>query len=207
MATGQPYGPGYWDSRYAGESLIWSSGPNQFVAAELAELPPGTAVDLACGEGRNSIWLAESGWTVTAVDFSRVALAKAKRLAAERGVEVNLVEQDVVEWRPPRGGFDLVLLAYLQFALPARDVALSIAASAVAPGGTLLLVGHDADNLDRGTGGPQDRSVLYSAGEVADALEEHGLSVEKAGQVTRDVETEEGTRQAIDTLVRARRKV
>lgn len=201
------HGPGYWDARYTGESLIWSAGPNQFVASELADLPPGTALDLACGEGRNAIWLAEGGWTVTGVDFSPVALAKAKRMAAERGAEVDLVEQDVLEWRPPDGGFDLVLLAYLQLAVPARDVVLATAASAVAARGTLLFVGHDADNLDRGFGGPRDRSVLYAAGEVAGVLEAHGLCMEKAGQVVRDVETDEGTRQAIDTLVRTRRTV
>ena len=72
-----------WDERYAAAELVWSREPNQFVAAELADLPPGTAVDLAAGEGRNAIWLAARGWAATAVDFSQVALDKGARLAAE----------------------------------------------------------------------------------------------------------------------------
>src|ERR1700712_1041252 len=73
-----------WDERYAAAGLVWSATPNQFVAAELAALPPGRALDLACGEGRNALWLADRGWQVTAVDFSRVALDKGRALAARQ---------------------------------------------------------------------------------------------------------------------------
>ena len=71
-----------WDERYAATELVWSAEPNQFVAAECADLAPGRAVDLAAGEGRNAIWLAGRGWAVTAVDFSSVALERGRRLAA-----------------------------------------------------------------------------------------------------------------------------
>jgi SAM-dependent methyltransferase len=194
-----------WDERYAGRELVWSSGPNQFLVAEVDDEPPGRALDLACGEGRNAIWLAEKGWDVTGVDFSAVGLAKAARLAEERGVHVRWVEADVIAWDPPAGGFDLVAVFYLQLAERPRTAALTRAAAAVAPGGTLLLVAHDADNLVRGFGGPQDPAVLYRPGEVAALLAGEGLSIEKAEQVGRSVATEEGERMAIDVLVRAHR--
>ncbi len=80
-----------WDERYASSEFTWSTEPNQFVAAELAGLPPGRALDLAAGEGRNTVWLAERGWHVTAVDFSRVGLEKGRRLGAARGVDADQV--------------------------------------------------------------------------------------------------------------------
>ena len=78
-----------WDARYAGEQLVWSAEPNRFLVAEVDGLPPGRALDVACGEGRNAIWLAEHGWMVTAVDFSAVAIDKGRRLAAARDVAVH----------------------------------------------------------------------------------------------------------------------
>ncbi|MFL6133228.1 MAG: class I SAM-dependent methyltransferase, partial [Nocardioidaceae bacterium] len=67
-----------WDERYAASELIWSATPNRFVEAELTSLPPGRAVDLAAGEGRNALWLADRGWHVTAVDFSLAGLDKGR---------------------------------------------------------------------------------------------------------------------------------
>ena len=107
-----------WDERYAGEELLWRAEPNRFLVSETADLRPGRALDLACGEGRNAIWLAERGWHATGVDFSAAGLAKARRRAAERGVDVEWVEADVREWRPP-GPYDLVIVFYVQ--LPERS--------------------------------------------------------------------------------------
>lgn len=194
-----------WDARYEQQELVWSSGPNQFLVSEVRSLAPGRAVDLACGEGRNAIWLAEQGWTATGVDFSDVGLAKAARLAARRGVHVEWVVADVLAWTPPPEGYDLVAVFYLQLAEPSRGEALRIAASAVSPGGTLLVVAHDADNLTRGIGGPQDPGVLYRADDVAAAVAGAGLHVERAEQVSRTVTTDGGEREAIDSLVRASR--
>jgi 2-polyprenyl-3-methyl-5-hydroxy-6-metoxy-1,4-benzoquinol methylase len=91
-----------WDERYAGPELVWGLGPNCFVAEELATLPPGRAIDLGTGEGRNAIWLAERGFTVTAVDFSQVGLARAAGLAAERRVSVDWVHADLLDYQPRR---------------------------------------------------------------------------------------------------------
>ena len=196
-----------WDERYGGDELVWTSNPNQFLVAGVAGLRAGRAVDLACGEGRNSIWLAEQGWEVTGVDFSPVGLAKARRFADLRGVEVTWVESAVEGWTPPRDGFDLVAVLYLQLPRPDRSTALSLAASAVAPGGTLLVIAHDLDNLTRGYGGPQSPEVLYSVSDVTGAAVDAGLTVQRADQAIRVVETEDGRREAIDTVVSARRLV
>ena len=193
-----------WDARYAAADLVWSAEPNRFVEAETEALPPGRALELAAGEGRNAIWLAENGWNVTAVDFSRVALQKAAHLAAARGVTLELSEADVTLDRPEHGAFDLVLVAYLQ--TPANDRAawLGHAVHALAPGGTLLLVGHDRSNLAHGYGGPQDAAVLTTPDELATDLAAAGLEIEKAELVERVVQTPDGPRTAIDHLVRAR---
>ena len=192
-----------WDERYSGDELVWTSTPNQFLVAEGVGLSAGRAVDLACGEGRNSIWLAEQGWEVTGVDFSPVGLKKAKRLADLWGVEVTWVESAVEDWTPPPNGYDLVAMLYLQLPQAARSAALSAAASAVAPGGTLLVVAHDVDNLTRGYGGPPNPDVLYRVSDVTEAAVEKGLTVERAKQAIRVVDTDDGPREAIDTVVRA----
>ena len=192
-----------WDQRYSGPDLVWGAGPNRFVADEVAALPPGRAIDLGAGEGRNAIWLAGRGWRVTAVDFSAAGLARAGRLASERGVSLAWVQADLLAWQPEPGGYDLVLIAYLH--LPSAGLArvFRAAAAAVAPGGTLLVIGHDRDNIARGHGGPPDPDRLYTPALVTAAL--GGLDIRRAEQVPRTVRTPEGERTAIDTLVRAER--
>lgn len=190
-----------WDERYAGPELVWGSGPNCFVAEELAALPPGRAIDLGTGEGRNAIWLAERGFTVTAVDFSRVGLARAAGLAAGRGVSVDWVHADLLDYQPTPGGYDLVLIAYIQLPADRLTALARTAATALAPGGTLLAVGHDRDNLTRGHAGPKDLSVLWTPPVVTAGLT--GLTVQQAERVNRTVTTPDGERTAIDTLVRA----
>ena len=192
-----------WNERYRGAELVWTAEPNRFVVAEVAALPPGRALDLAAGEGRNAVWLAEQGWEVTALDFSDVAIGKANALAEARAVRIATVVADATVPPPHPAQFDLVLVAYLQLPEPQREAALRNAVAAVAPGGTLLVVAHDASNLDGGHGGPQDAAVLATPAQVAAHLD--GLVVERAETVTRPVETPDGPRIAIDHVVRARR--
>lgn len=196
-----------WDARYAGAELVWGSEPNRFVAAELEALPPGRALDVACGEGRNTIWLATRGWQVTGVDFSVAAVDRARRLAADAGVEgrTEFVVGDVITGPLPSGGFDVVVVAYLQLPAGDRRAALRHAAEALAPGGTLLVVAHDTTNLTDGVGGPPDPAVLYTADDVLADLDGLPLVVDKAERVTRAVQTSDGERHAVDALVRVRR--
>ncbi len=192
-----------WDERYASTELVWSAEANRFVVEELARLPPGRALDLGAGEGRNAIWLAEHGWQVTAVDFSTVGLDKGAKLAESRGVSVDWVEADLLAYRPAAEAYDLVLLAYVHLLPDDFEALLSQAAAALAHGGTLLVVGHDVDNIARGYGGPQVPEILHRADAVVSALP--GLRIQRAGQARRPVQTPEGERVAIDTVVRAQR--
>jgi SAM-dependent methyltransferase len=194
-----------WNRRYAGTDLIWTAQPNRFLVSETAGLTPGRALDVACGEGRNAVWLAEQGWQATGVDFSDVALGKAQALAEARGVAVGWVQADVVEHRPHERAYDLVIVFYLQLPEPDRRQALRAAADAVAVGGTFLLVAHDSSNLEHGHGGPQHPAVLYTSGDVIAHIDGSGLVVERAGVVERPVETSDGKRVALDALVRAHR--
>jgi len=180
--------------------------PNQFVAEQLAGLPPGRALDLAAGEGRNSVWLAGLGWSVTAVDFSRVGLEKGRKLSAAHGLaasQVDWVVADLSEYVPARSAFDLVLIAYLQVDAALRDRVLAAAAAALVPGGTLLVVGHDLTNLTGGVGGPQDPEVLYTPEAITAGLP--ALRILRAERVRRTVERDGRPATAIDTLVRAER--
>jgi SAM-dependent methyltransferase len=196
-----------WDERYASSEFTWSTQPNQFVAAELAGLPPGRALDLAAGEGRNTVWLAERGWHVTAVDFSRVGLEKGRKLSAARGVDkdrVTWIVADLHDYRPGPACFDLVLIAYAQVAPDLRAALLARASAAVAPGGTMFVVGHDLTNLTEGAGGPQYPEVLYTPELITAAMA--GLRVLRAERVRRAVQQDGAPATAIDTLVRARRE-
>jgi SAM-dependent methyltransferase len=194
-----------WDDRYAASELVWGAEPNRFVAAECADLAPGRAIDLACGEGRNAIWLATLGWQAEGVDWSKVAVDKAARLAEHAGVAdrttwrcADLLDAELGERR-----YDLVLLAYLQVPDATRQVVFPRAAASVGPGGTLLLVAHDGHNLHDGHGGPQDAAVLYEPEDVVASLDGHGFTIERAEHVLREVAG--APRPAIDCLVRARK--
>lgn len=195
-----------WNARYATDELIWKAEPNRFLPPEVAGLAPGRALDLACGEGRNAVWLAQQGWTATGVDFAAEGLAKGRRLAADRGVAVEWVEADLLTWAPSPRSYDLVVVFYLQLPAPERGRVLRAAAEALAPGGTLLVVAHDSRNLTDGYGGPQSASVLYTAADVlADLGAADGLAVERAEEVLRPVVVDDRTFEAIDCVVRLRR--
>ncbi|MGY2004594.1 class I SAM-dependent methyltransferase [Blastococcus sp. SYSU DS1024] len=185
-----------WDRRYA-EHAQWSGEPNALVAELLGGLPPGAAVDLAAGEGRHALWLAARGWTVTAVDFSAVGLARGRGSpGAER---VRWVTADVLTWSAPPGSLDLVLVAYLHLPEEEMTALLTRAVGWLRPGGRLLLLGHDVENLTSGVGGPQEPAILHGVDRLAPVA--RLLEVDRLEQVRRD--TPHGT--ALDTLLWGRR--
>ena len=190
-----------WDRRYSEVENLWSAKPNRFLVAEVEALAPGRALDLACGEGQNAIWLAGRGWRVDGVDYSPVAIAKARARAEREGVDVDFREADLVEYEPEHGAYDLVVLLYLHLPAAQHRNVLHRAADALAPGGTLVVLGHDLLNATEGVGGPSDESLLYTPDDVVAELP--GLEVEKAERVQREVRNAD--RPAIDCLVRARR--
>jgi SAM-dependent methyltransferase len=187
-----------WDDRYRATERLWSAEPNVFVEDRLADRKPGVGLDLASGEGRNAIWLAERGWEMTAVDFSPVAVERGR--ANSTGVE--FVVGDVLTWNPDRS-YDLVLIAYLHLPLADFEPLIRRAADWLQPGGELFMIGHDRTNIEHGVGGPQYPEVLWDVDEIVPWLE--GLEVVEAGEVEREVEVDHGLAAAIDALIRARR--
>ncbi|NKX49398.1 class I SAM-dependent methyltransferase [Arthrobacter deserti] len=134
----------FWDSFYRGRAQVWSGRPNQSLVREAGRLVPGSALDLGCGEGADAIWLAQQGWTVTAIDISAVALARAAAHAGELGVAglISWQQHDLADWTPA-ASYDLLSAQFLHSPVEfAREAVLRTAAGAVAPGGTLLVVGH-----------------------------------------------------------------
>ena len=196
-----------WDARYAG-GPVWTREPNVWVRRAVEQLAPGRALDVAAGDGRHSLWLASLGWSVTAVDVSIEGVRQGAALLAQARstTDAGDVAWVVGDARAPLiapGSVDLVLVAYLH--LPADDLVLALgrAADAVAPGGTVVVVGHDVRNPAEGTGGPQDVAVLTSTPLVAGALRDHGLRVGRAEVAARPVPGAE--RPALDTVVVASR--
>jgi SAM-dependent methyltransferase len=185
-----------WDARYA-ERQQWSGEPNPLVAELAGELPPGAALDLAAGEGRHALWLARLGWRATAVDFSATGLARGR--AQPDADRVTWVTADVTTWSAAPGSADLVLVAYLHLPDPDMTDLLRRAVGWLRPGGRFLLLGHDADNVAHGVGGPQDPAILHSARRLAPVAAL--LDVDRLEQVRR--ETPAGT--ALDTLLWGRR--
>lgn len=193
----------HWNERH-GEGAIESSELNPVLAARVSGLNPGSALDLGCGDGTNAVWLAKHGWRVTGVDWSAVALAKAATRADAASVAVDWVNADLLAWNPPAGSFDLVTIVYLHLPVDERRSIYAGAARALAPGGRLIVIGHDRTNLTEGVGGPQDPDLLFTAAEIGDQLltDAAGLTIE-CQQVVRRVAAPE--RGPIDALLIARR--
>ncbi|MGH3497013.1 MAG: class I SAM-dependent methyltransferase [Nocardioidaceae bacterium] len=181
-----------WDTRYAEQPGMWGEEPNATVASLLAGSAPGTAVDLACGDGRNAAWLARNRWTVTGVDFSGVAIHAAHARPSAPGT-VDWVVADVAAWSPS-AAVDLVLVAYLHLPPPSLGDLLARAAGWLRPGGRLVYLGHARENLTHGVGGPPDPAVLPTVGLLAEALD--GSCVSRLEHVDRP--TDAG--HAIDVL-------
>ncbi|SFT56994.1 cyclopropane-fatty-acyl-phospholipid synthase family protein [Arthrobacter sp. ov118] len=159
-----------WDEKYSSRTKMWSGQPNPQLVAEAAQLPPGEALDLGCGEGADAIWLAARGWAVTALDVSAVALERAAAHAAEQGqaATIEWVQQDLATWVPDRQ-FDLVTAQFLHSTLMPWQQALQLAAAAVRTGGTLLIVGHHPDGLPP-WGAHHNHEKFFTAEDLAGEL-------------------------------------
>lgn len=187
-----------WDNRYQEADLVWSADPNVFLPPLVAGLEPGTALDVACGEGRNAIWLARQGWEVTAVDFSPVGIEKAWQLADDE--EIEWVVADATTYEPGRT-FDLVVVFYLHVLPEDLAAVFDRAVEAVAPGGSLFAVGHAVRNLEHGHGGPSYPEILWSEEVIAPMIQE--VDVIELGERLRPIPDTDAT--AIDLVVHATR--
>jgi len=185
--------------------MVWDTNPNQFVVEACSKLRPGRALDLGAGEGRNALWLAGRGWTVTAVDFANIAVGRISSRAALQGLSVDAIVDDALTYHPKPASFDLVVLSYLQLPMPALRKVLGNVAVGLSVAGRLVLVAHDATNIEFGHGGPKDPDVLHDAEAVAKAATAAGLEVVRAEVVRREVQTDLGVRIALDHVVEALR--
>lgn len=192
----------FWDERYATKEYVWAVEPNQFVKAHLSDLVPGTAIDLAAGEGRNAVWLASLGWQTRAVDFSEVALEKGRRLASDHSVNVDFVCADATTYQPDEL-VDLVVVSYLQLPRSEQHTILDHAKTWLRPGATIFIIAHDESNMTNGYGGPPTAEICYTVERTVESL--NGLNIDIAEVAERTVDTPDGPRTALDTLVVATR--
>ncbi|MEU5842199.1 class I SAM-dependent methyltransferase [Rhodococcus sp. NPDC047139] len=192
-----------WDEKYAASDLVWGAPPNPVIVEHVASLPHGRALDLGCGEGRHSLWLATRGWEVVGVDFSEVALDKARQIAAQAPSRsrdrLRYVRGDVTA-DSFGGEYDLILSVFLHFSPPQRKALLERAIHSLKPEGILIFLGHDAINPEQGVGGPQDKEILYTPDDLVTEIDGR---LEIVAAERRYRETDSGT--AIDALVVARK--
>ncbi len=157
-----------WDARYEAKGALWGAEPNQFLAEVAEALNPGTALDLGCGQGRNSLWLASRGFAVTGLDISPVAIEQARAVAAELDIDASFESVDLTTWDPAGRVWDLVVLTYLHLSGERRPVVHGAAKRAVAPGGRLVVIAHHLDNFENGVGGPPVPELLFTEQQLAD---------------------------------------
>lgn len=161
-----------WDDRYQGEEYLFGTAAAVPLQALRDRLPDaGSALAVADGEGRNSVWLARQGFDVTAFDYSTVAIEKARALARQAGVSVDFRQSDIEGWDWGAAGYDLVAAIFIQFAPPdMRSRIFDGLIRATAPGGTLYILGYRPEQVGRGTGGPPHVSHMYTGEILRDAF-------------------------------------
>jgi len=200
--TNETFDRNAWERRWAhalreSPEKVASRPPNAHLLAEIGELQPGFALDAGCGHGAEAIWLAASGWRVTAVDFSATALDFARSTARAAGMDVaeriEWVEGDLGTWTPPPRRFDVVNCLYVHVAGSVDEMVRRLG-TGVAPGGTLLLVGHRPVDPATGARTPAAGQVQVSVDEAVHALDSHEWDI---------VVAEERPRAAVGTGVDA----
>ncbi len=173
-----------WDDRYSESGFAYGTEPNAFLAASLQHLPPtGTILCLADGEGRNSVFLAQQGYTVTAVDSSSVGLQKATILATERGVTITTCVADLTDYQLPENSYDAIVSIFCHLPPPVRKRLHSQIGSSLKNDGVFLLEGYTPRQLEHGTGGPPVRELLMEIVDLKKELQQlqiiHGVEVER----------------------------
>jgi len=194
MSQSFPDAASVWNQRYAGQDYLFGRAPNEYLQAKAQLLPAkGSALCVADGEGRNSVWLARQGLSVQAFDIADVAVAKARRLAEEAGVSVDFTVADCDQWRWTPESLDVVAAIFIQFAdPPMRERLFANVVRALRPGGMLILQGYTPKQLEYKTGGPGQLSHLYTADVIRDSFK----SLNTVELVEYEAELNEGSRHA-----------
>ncbi len=156
-----------WDERYRESETVFGHEANRLLVEIVSGFDRGSALDLGCGQGRNALWLAEQGFTVTGLDLSPVAIEQARSRAAELGLDVTFESVDLLTWDPAGREWDLVILAYIHLPADMRLTVHAAARRAVAPGGTIVVLAHHLDNLGTGTRGPRNPDWLFTEEQLA----------------------------------------
>lgn len=165
----------FWDARYRDHQAPWDAEPNPHLARVAADLTPGSALDVGCGEGSDAVWLASHGWQVTATDLSQVALDRGR--AHDPTGRVTWLQADLLSWEPPVAAFDLVSAHFVHFAPTDRTALFKRLAGAVKPGGTLLVVSHHPSDLETTAGRRPIRELFYTAADIIAVLDPAGWEV------------------------------
>ena len=196
----------YWDEKYATETFIYTKVANRFIVEFCEPLKPGTAIDLAGGEGRNTVWLAERGWRVENVDISKLGLKKCMEFATERGVAelVSTLCASGEHFVSALAPADLGIIPYLQVPRVLLEASMRNLVSQLKPGGYLVGVGHSLDNLNGGFGGPQDPLVLPSVQSLKEICSKLPLEVEVCENRDGQVQTKDGLKPSITVVLKAR---
>jgi SAM-dependent methyltransferase len=181
-----------WDQRYAGVEHPWGSAPARALMSRYAALRPGRAIDLACGDGRNARYLADSGWAVEAVDFSPVAIEVAS--GADDSENISYTVGDARNWQPAKPA-DLVVISFLHLPIDELTAVITTAGTWLRPRGHLLYLGHALENFVYGIGGPTDPAILPGVADLARASQ--GMRVVELGHLLRP----QADRQAVDILL------
>ncbi|MGV9855884.1 class I SAM-dependent methyltransferase [Streptomyces sp. NPDC003442] len=194
----------FWDDMYGSRDQLFSGAPNGVLVSEVAEMPPGQALDVGCGEGGDAVWLARRGWQVTAVDISRVALERAAAAAADIGDRVAWMRSDLTGTPLPAAAFDLVSVQYFPLKRQPDHKALRRLLDAVAPGGTLLFATHDLADLSADPQQGFDPGEYYQPDDIAGVLDDDWAVVVNETR-PRTAPAPAGTHHTHDTVLRARR--
>jgi SAM-dependent methyltransferase len=194
----------YWNERYNAHPKLWSGNPNHHLVAETADLAPGTALDVACGEGADAVWLAEHGWRVTAIDIATVALDRAAAHAA--GLPIEWRQADLLDWEPGADRYDLISAQYIHLPPEPRNILFRQLAAAVTPGGTLLIVGHHPADLHTTIGRPQFPELFFVGEDLRPLLDPAEWEIVTDKAVPREVTDHDGHPVTLhETVFRARR--
>ncbi len=197
----------YWDAKFDVPEYIYTKDVNRFVKQFCEQLPAGKMIDLAGGEGRNSVWFAERGWQAENIDFSKKALTKALAFAEERGVADKYFAHiaDATGFESVLTPVDLGVIAYLQVNNQDLFDALDTLVDNIKPGGYLFGVWHARENLVEGFGGPQDPSVLPTASEVREFLETLPVEIETLENFEGQIQTRDGLKPSTTLVLMAKR--
>jgi SAM-dependent methyltransferase len=197
----------FWDQKYSVDEYIYTTEVNRFVKQHLADLTPGKMIDLAGGEGRNTVFFAEKGWQAENIDLSSVGLAKCEKLAAERNVSdlVFTTEASALDFESKLAPVDLGVVAYMQINHKDLKAGINRLVANLVPGGSFFGVWHALENLNEGFGGPQDPNVLPSIKSMSEILGELPLRVEFITNRDGQVQTKQGLKPSITLTALATR--